>query len=717
MVERISADRVQSRAKLENVLGGIWRRKWIVILFIAATVGAVILGNSLRTPIFEASAVIHVKSQVPSVLGDTLFSTEVGNPTALEDINTQIEILKSRSVLEEALRKLDLVDTMAPERRLPESEKLEFAIEALKKQLSVSSLPNTRLIKISIHSEDPERAMRIANAITQTLIVRNVESKRSEANAVLAFVLDQVTLVGEKLDRAEEDLLRYKQTQRVTDLTEESRLKLDRLSDLESSLQQVVLDRQILGVRISTAQKLGSIDGALESASSGPNVKALQDQLSGLESQLALLDPNDTKAVDLKDRIESLRKDIKAELEKALGTGRATSVNSVVQLQMAEYKSQDIILAAQEDALRGLINANEAEVNRLSAKEISLARLERTRTINEDLYSVLVKTKNQAQIEAISQLGNIDVIDPAVTPLSPVSPKKKENLIIGFFLSLFLGICFAIFLEYFDTNVKTEEEIKKLVGIPILGFIPKLPQNGRRAAKKSGVPQRALSLLMRDEPKSSFSEAFRLLRTNLSFIELDKGLKTIIVTSAVPGEGKTTIAANLAVALASQEERVLIMDMDFRAPALHKILQLPHSPGFTNILTDHMNPQSLIRQVTGVPNLRAIMSGPIPPNPAEIVGSSRMRQLIEELREGFDRVILDVPPVLGATDAMMISSYLDGTLIVFRMGRIDRRAVVRMTEILANTKVNILGGVLNGVKNDDRRYSYGYYWAEQDLHH
>jgi len=182
------------------------------------------------------------------------------------------------------------------------------------------------------------------------------------------------------------------------------------------------------------------------------------------------------------------------------------------------------------------------------------------------------------------------------------------------------------------------------------------------------------------------------------------------VTSAVPQEGKTVVAVNLAAALAAQEERVLIVDADFRVPAVHRALLLPQTPGFTDILVDHLSIQSVVREVEGLPNLSVIPAGRIPPNPAEITGSARMRQLIEELRGSFDRIIFDGPPVLGATDAVVLASSVDGVLVVLRKGKIDRRAVRRMSEILDHTRVTILGGVLNGIDKGDAGYGYGYYY-------
>ncbi len=699
---------VRDGKRFEDYWRVVWHRKWVVGLAVVATLLAVVVGNNFAPRIYEASSTLYIKEQTPSVLGDTVAATGFTDLTSLEEINTQMEIVKSRSLLEEVIRKLGLENALTPDKDLPEAERLQLTIDALRKQLSVSSIPNTRLIRVAVRSPDPGLAMRIDNEISRSFIDRNVGSKRSEANAVLAFVSGQVDEVGSRLDKAEEDLLRYKQSHRIADISEEAKLKLDRLSDLESHYEEAKMDRQILATRIAAATRLASPDVARTGPPLSPAVTALQDRLTDVEKRLAQLASGDPGEARLRARADSLKREIQAEMEKAIGRGQPTSVNSVLQLQIADYRYQDVILAAQEEALRGLIEANEADVNTLSEQDISLARLERTRRINDDLYSELVKSKNEAQIEAVSQLGNIDIIDPAVMPVRPVSPNKQQNLLIGLLVSVVLGICLVFLLDHFDTSVTSEEEMKRLLAAPLLGYIPRFHQNGRSIAKKTGNLLPRSPLFTRDEPRSPVSEAFRLLRTNLFFIELDKGLKTIAVTSAVPGEGKTLIAVNLAAALAVQEERVLIIDADFRAPAVHKALLLPPTPGFTDIFVDRLSIGSVVREVDGLPNLSVMTAGRIPPNPAEITGSARMRQLIEELRGSFDRIIFDGPPVLGATDAVVLASSVDGALVVLRKGKIDRRAVTRMSEILNHARVTILGGVLNRIDKGDEGYGYGY---------
>jgi succinoglycan biosynthesis transport protein ExoP len=389
-------------------------------------------------------------------------------------------------------------------------------------------------------------------------------------------------------------------------------------------------------------------------------------------------------------------------------------VNSALQMKLAEYESQNIVLAAREDALRNLIDAHERDINQLPAREISVVRLERARRINDELYAALMRAKNEAQIEAASQIANIDVVDPAVTPLEPVRPNKKANVIIALVASLLLGIVLAFFLEYLDNTVKTEDEIKALLGIPIVGIIPRFDLDGHKDGRvRRNRRAEHFALMSREDPKSPIAEAFRMVRTNLQFAGLDAGLNTIVVTSPIPGDGKTTVAANLAITLAAHEEKVLIVDADFRIPAVHKIFDLPDSPGVSNILSEGSSFQSVVHEVEGVPNLNVLTIGPIPPGSTELLTSSRMKELIEELKGNYDRIIFDVPPVLVAPDALDLASILDGTVLVLRLGEIDRRAMRRMRDLFDNTKINILGAVLNGVDVRDSRYGYGYYYYYQ----
>jgi capsular exopolysaccharide synthesis family protein len=687
-------------------------------LFVVVTTLAVLVVSFLVTPIYEASATLHIKEPMPSVLGGDILGGGFSALPVKEEINTQIEILKSRSLLEQVIRQQGLMERFGIRSELPEGQRLQAALGVLRKSLSIANIANTRLIRISIRSPDPELAQQSANSISQAFIDRDLQSRRSEANAVLSFVSEQVEQVSERLKNAEEELLRYKESQRIGVIDEETKLKVGLVAQLESSLQQVKVDRAVLGARI--AALLGQLGpaaregGSLAAASSSPAVARLQNRLTEAQLELKRLEsgsaPAAQRIAELKDRIGTLEGQIQDEITLNARSARSPAVDSTMQMQLAEYRSRDVILEAQQKALQSLMAMHEKDINRLPAREINLIRLERARSINDELYAALMKAKNEAQIEAASQIGNIDVVDAAYMPLNPVRPNKLQNLIVGIIVSLILGVALAFLLEHLDHTVKSEEEVKKLLGLPVLGLIPRQEGNGNGRRTK-GAGRNHFLLATRDEPNSPIAESFKLLRTNLHFLNLDQPLRTIVVTSAIPGDGKTTIAANLSIAFASQAEKILLVDADFRVPAVHRIFGLPDSPGIIDALLAGSDFRSFLRKIEGVENLDILTTGSILPNSSELLGSSRMKSLIEALKgAGYDRIIFDVAPLLAATETVDLAAGQDGTLLVVRLGEVDRRLLSRIRELLDHAGIRLVGSVLNRVDVKDRRYGYGYYY-------
>jgi len=708
----------EDRSPLESQWRIIWRRKWMIALILLVTTAVVLLGSFLITPIYEASATLHIKEPMPSLLGGDFLGNGLSAMPMKEEINTQIEILKSRSMLERVVEQEGLIEKLGIRKELPDGQRLQAALSGLRSDLIVANIPNTRLIRVSVRSPDPRLAQEIANGICRVFIERDLQSKRSEANAVLSFVSEQVEQVSERLKDAEEELLRYKEGQRIGVIDEETKLKVGLMAQLESSFQQAKVERAVLGARIAALYgQLGPAarqGGTLSTASSNPAVTHLQDRLTEAQVELKRLEgassPPAQRVSELKARIDSLEGQILEEITALSARAGRSAVDSTMQMQLAEYRSKDVILEAQEKALRSLMAVHEAEINKLPAREINLIRLERGRNINDELYAALMKAKNEAHIEAASQLGNIDVVDAAFTPLDPVRPNKLQNLLIGLVVSLILGVALSFLLDHLDHTVKSEEEVKKLLAVPILGLIPRSETNGNGRRAKGAGRSRAL-LSARDEPSSPIAEAFKLLRTNLHFLNLERPLRTIVVTSPLPGDGKTTIAANLSIAFASQAEKILLVDADFRVPAVHRLLGLPDAPGIIDVLLKGGDFRAFVRKIEGVENLDILTAGTILGNSSELLGSSQMKSMIEQLKgAGYDRIIFDVAPLLAATETVDLASGQDGTLLVVRVGEVDRRLLRRIRDLFDSAKIRLLGSVLNRVDFKDRRYGYGYHY-------
>ncbi len=759
--------------KKESRLGDywriIWRRKGIVILGIVALTAFAVTLSFLQTPIYEASTTLYLKKgkagpeQIDIFGGVSLLSTET-------EINTQIEILKSHTVMEEVARRLFFpVSTHKKETPKKESgkksefygyltnlltpilgksskeEKLESVSEvaaSLRGSISVAPIRSTRLITLTASSDDPEMARLIANTTVEVFIERDISSRRRESTAALDFLSRETDKVAENLRQSEENLKRYKEKEGFAELSEKARLMVERLSELESLHQSTRISREELNNRLreirNQLKKVSKVWVSSTYISDNPLVQMLRSRLTDLEIKHAQLgrefSSNDPQVTSIKAQIEETKKELERKV-KTVVAGKTESISPVyteLSTKLVSYETEVNALKAKEDALGSLAAEYEKEVSKLPQQELALARLQRSQQVNSDLYAILVKAKNKAEIESASEIGTIEVVDPALKPTSPVKPSKKRNTLLGLLSGLILGVGLAFFLDYVDKTIKTEDEAKKLLNLPILGVIPRPGAGGsyryiyshRSSQKKKRKETRAsileerktpIELITRDLPQSHISEAYRALRVNLQFARLRRKLKTLVVTSSIPLEGKTSVAINLAITLASAGEKVLLADADLRAHKIHKVFKLDAAPGLADLFIAEKSPKDVIHSVEGVDNLDLLTSGSLPPNPSELLSSSQMKKLILELKKEYDRVLFDSPPLLGVADPSILSSNVDGILLVLAANEVDGQAVQKAKESLEKVKAHILGLVLNKVKPEHLGYGkYYYYYYSHD---
>jgi len=314
------------------------------------------------------------------------------------------------------------------------------------------------------------------------------------------------------------------------------------------------------------------------------------------------------------------------------------------------------------------------------------------------------------------------VIAPAKEPLSPIKPRKALNLLIGLVVGLVLGVGLSFFLDSMDNSVKTAEEIETNFGIPVLGLIPSIQSEGPRKKKRNGrdeISKIASTLVTKYTPRSPISEAYRAIRTNIQFSKIDAPLRSIVVTSAAPSEGKSTTVANLAFTTALAGAKTLLIDADLRRPVVHSLFGLEREPGMTNILAERLAPEKVIKP-SGVENLDILTCGAIPPNPSELLGSQRMKELVQQLKAKYDLVLFDSPPVITVTDTAVLSNQVEGVVLVVLSHGTDRRALARAKSLLSNVNANILGSILNKIdltgigSSYDYYYHYHYYYYSDD---
>jgi capsular exopolysaccharide synthesis family protein len=373
------------------------------------------------------------------------------------------------------------------------------------------------------------------------------------------------------------------------------------------------------------------------------------------------------------------------------------------------------------DLLTETLNQQKSDSNDLSEKLVQYNILVHEAESNKQLYDGLLQKLKEASISAGLRSSNIRIVDPALAPSTPSRPQKGRNILMAFLVGLIGGVGLAFFREYLDNTVKSPDDIENLAGLPSLAVVPAMPnmnghhRNTPRLVKDvtdDGTNAR-IELVSYNQPKSQVSEAFRALRTSLLLSQADHPPQVILVTSALPREGKTTAAVNLAVTLAQLGDRTLLIDSDLRKPGVRRALNLtiPRELGLSSYLAGVASLDEATVTHPAIPNLVALTTGPVPPSPADLLSSMRMREAIADLRNRYKFIVIDSPPVMAATDAVIISALTDGVLLVVRSGETPKEAFKRTRDLLAGVKCRLLGVVLNAVDANapDYYYSYRYY--------
>jgi tyrosine-protein kinase Etk/Wzc len=635
-----------------------------------------------------------------------------------------------KSELYEYLRNL-LTPILGESSKEEKPKSLSEIAASLKGSISVSLIPNTRLITLTASSNDPE-------------IERDISFRQKEINAALDFFSRETKKVTENLWQSEKNLREHRGKEDFTQLSEKARLIVESLSKLESLYGSTKIFREELSNRLreirSQLKEVSKVWVSSTYISDDPSVQMLRSRLTNLEIKHAQLSMEFSSHCPQVTYVESQIEEIKRELKREVKTVVAGNTEGISPIytglytKLVNYEAEINALKAKENALGSLVVEYRAEMNKFPQQELTLVRLERDQQVNAELYAVLVKLKDKVKIESASELGIIQVVDPALKPTSPVKPKKKQNTLIGSVLGLMLGVFFVFLLESRDKTIKTEDEAKELLNLPVLGIIPQPGiqssymygyfRGGKRKKRKeiktavSLEKKMPIELITNQLPFSSISEAYRNLRTNFRSVDLDldKKLKTIAITSSLPQEGKTSVTTNLGVVLAEAGEKVLLVDTDLRIPRLHEIFLFKEIPGLTDVLTTNKNYKDIIHNVDKLDNLYVLTCGSSAPNPSELLMSKKMEKLIGELREEYDRILFDLPPVLGVPDASILSSNVDGILFVLGANEVDRKAVQKAKESLEKVKAYILGLVLNKVKFEHHGYGSYYYYRPSKKH-
>lgn len=585
-------------------------------------------------------------------------------------------------------------DTLSAMR--PESD--SGLVNAFQSRLKIKPIRNSRIVEIGFESTDPRLAALGANTVSQAYIDWNLGLRIKSSQSASLFLDEQVKQAKQKMEASEQAIQQYREKygfSLMAGKTDGSRqtedLSRQRLSQVSSQLMEATNRR--IEAEIKYRKALELIKNP-ESADSIPEVAMNPIIISMKDKEVQMIRERTVKAgkygpkhpemVALTQEIENLRALKKKE------------IRNIVDSLKANYD----IAQKQEGALSQALRASEGETISRDKIAIQFQMLQQEAESNRQLYDLLLKRLKESSVSEENRTVNIHVVDRAEMPTSPASPKKAMGILIALFLGLGLGVGAAFFAEYIDDTVKSPEDIEKHFDVPYLGSVPRFEPNPDGKGESD--------LLVLDDPKSRVAEAYRGLRTGILFSTPDHSPRAILVTSATASEGKTVTSANIALIMARAGERTLLVDLDMRRPRLHKSFNSPNEQGISNILVGEGEWRSFVQEVA-VPNLHFIPSGPIAPNPAELIASGRMKKLIQEWTEAYDRVILDTSPIAAVTDPVLLSRLVDGTVILIHAGVTSRHIIASAIRQIRDVQGRILGAVLNDVDTHSGGYYYHYY--------
>ncbi len=723
---------------LRDYLRVLRKRKWTILAVFALIVLTVTIYSFSATPIYESSTRLIIEKENPNVMSiDEVMAVDA---SGTDYYQTQYKIIESRTVARNVVEKLQLEDTqefnpdpaddflsrwkrtvqetvngwkesltslLRTRENEPPVEALEGDAKVLDQfagRLTVDPIRNSRLVDIRFQAKDPLLATQIANTIARVYIEKNLETKLEAVQDAVSWLHERIEDERQKVETAEQALLRYKEKHGIiTDFSSDTeQITAQKLAKLNEQLVDAESQRVEAETRYRQAKALEGNPDMLDSVSEVVNSELIRE-IKKMEVELfKRLSELSEKYGQKHPRIIA----IKSELD-TLENRKRQEINRIVSSLRNEYQ----VALARERSLRAALGRQKQESLDLNQKAVEYTVLRRQAESARQMYDLLINRFKETQLSEDMKTSNIRIVDKAETPRFPVKPRKKLNVLLAMVVGLFLGVGLAFFFEYLDNTVKLPDDVKRYLGVPYLGPVPVMSHEAG-----DDYPDAAPELVTLHASKATSSEAYRGIRTSILFSSADHPPQTILTTSAGPQEGKTLSITNLAVTMAQSGNRVILLDCDMRKPRVHNLFGIPRDRGMSNILVGESNVKEAIME-SGVPNLDVIPCGPIPPNPSEILGSKRMAKLLEVLRPTYQHILIDSPPITAVTDAVVLSKYADGVIVVVRAAETPREIVQNGIGQLKTVGAHILGVILNGVsmgKEGYYYYQYYYYYYGED---
>jgi polysaccharide biosynthesis transport protein len=699
----------------EDALGGAskvdlrsyWRtvrKRWpfVVLSMIIATVVAFVY-TYRQAKVYEATCQIIIDPQPPQILPGSKDVVEMGTGSFWgnkEFYETQYRIIQSTNVGQRTAEKLglqydpDYIGAMGP------NHDLVALGRAVAGQLSVKPLKDSRLATIGVTDGKPQRAALIANTVADTYIEYNLDYKLEGARTAMAWLAEQESDLKRQLEESELKLYQFKKDRNLLAVSLDDKQSM--LSNNLTSVNQKLTDLRI--ARLALEAKRRMIERARENITDRETLPELRDnhtvaqlreaftQFSKEYAELSTkYGPEHPRMKALQGQMEVVQKAYVKEIDETL-----TTFEKIYQEAIDNERS-----------LKAMMEQQKNEAIEVSKIEVEYRPLLRAAQQNDKMYGMISTRQKEIDITGPMKTNNVRVLERAVVPGSPIRPKPIQNLLMGLLLGLGTGVALAFAIEALDNTLKTQADVEQFLGVPVLGLVPVIGANPDPEALGDNMRQRDLGVFL--DPKSVAAECCRSIRTNILFMSPDRPIRTMLVTSPSPQEGKTTTAINLGVTMAEAGGRVLIIDTDMRRPRLHRSFGVGNQFGISTVIVGKTTLEEAIKH-TDVPNLDVLTCGPVPPNPSELLHTDRFAVVLADCGKLYDRIILDSPPTSAVTDPAVLGNLVDGVILIIKAGETTRESAVHARRQLMSAKARLVGVIVNAIDFSNPAYGYEYYY-------
>jgi capsular exopolysaccharide synthesis family protein len=693
------ADPAQQSIPLSHYLWILRRHRWKIGGFIVACMVGTLLVSLRLTPIYEATATIDVDRQTPAgIIG------QEANRDSLNDsdqfLSTQVKLLQSDSVLRPVVQKYDLLRHEGTLDKDDATAAAHLDAPIALKKLKVSRPPNTYLLLVSYRSPNPKLASDAANAIAASYIQHAFNLRYKASASLSSFMERQLEELKAKMERSTAALAQFERELNVINPEEKTSILSARLLQLNTEYTKAQADR------VAKEAAAGSLNsGSMESALASPQGESLRKLLEHYN--------------DLQQKFATVRGQYGAnhpEYRKA--AGQVEELNRLLEATRANIAERVAVEHSEarnrEEMLRRAVAQTKAEFDRLNARSFEYQQLKREAEGDKRLYDELVRRIKEAGINASFQNSSIRLADAARPAVEPVFPNIPLNLGLALLFSSLIAGGAAVVFDILDNTVRDPEEVTRELKTPVIGTLPSVRNWRKRLGNATALSAKASP----DDALTTFSESVRTLRNSILLADFDRRLRTILVTSASPAEGKSTTAVHLALAHAEQGKKTLLIDGDLRRPSVHRKFGFHPTAGLSSVLLGEVAWRQVLVKIDSVADIDVLPAGPPSRRASDLVGSG-IEDLLDEMAQEYDLVIIDAPPLLGFAEPLQMATCADGVLIVARAGETSRRSIGSVIAALRRLNVNVIGLVLNEVKKDhsDGYYAYGYYgkyYAETD---